>query len=91
MTGTEAAIAAEVDEVRVRRRVKKELENKAKYEAELATLDANSSPPQPRSSSRLPSDTSLEHSILSQPKASYSTRQASVVVVSSDSDSDTSS
>ena len=91
MTGTEAAVAAEADEVRARRRAKKELEIKAKYEAELAALYANSSPPQPRSSSRLPSDTRLEHPVLSQPKGSYFTGQASVVVVSSDSDSDTSS
>ena len=47
MTGTEAAVAAEADEVRACRRAKKELEIKAKYEAELAALDANSSPPQP--------------------------------------------
>ncbi len=89
MTGTEAAVAAEANEVRARRRAKKELEIKAKYEAELAALYANSSPPKPRSSSWLPSDTRLEHLVLSQPKANYSTGQASLVVVSSDSDSDT--
>ena len=91
MTGTEAAVAAEADEVRACRRAKKELEIKAKYEAELAALDANSSPPQPRSLYRLLSDTPLEYPVLSQPKASYTTGQALVVVVSSDSDSDTSS
>lgn len=46
---TEAAIAAEADEARARCRAKKKkkikkLEIKAKHEAELAALDANSSP-----------------------------------------------
>lgn len=83
--------AAEPDEARARRRAKNELEIKAKYEGELAALDANSSPPQPRSLSWLPSDAALEYPVISQPKASYFTGQASLLVVSFDSDSDTSS
>lgn len=55
----------------------------------MAVLDANSSRPQPMSLYRIPSDTSLEHLASSQPKASYSTKQASVMVVFSDLDSDT--
>lgn len=61
MTGAEAAVAAEADESRARRRAKKELEIKAKYEAELAALDTNSSPSQPRSLSWLQSGTLLEY------------------------------
>ena len=91
MTSTEAAIAAEADEIRARRKAKKQEEIKAKYEAELAALDASSSPPQPRSLSRLLSDEPLEYPVLSQQKASFITGQAPVVVVSSDSDSDTTS
>lgn len=53
MTGTEAAVAAEADEARARRRAKEELEIKAKYKAELAALDANLSPPQLRSLSQI--------------------------------------
>lgn len=49
MTGIEAAKAAEIGEARACFRVNKELEIKAKYEAELSALDANSSPPQSRS------------------------------------------
>lgn len=83
--------AAEPDKARARRRAKNELEIKAKYEGELAALDANSSPPEPRSLSWLPSDAPLEYPVISQPKASYFTGQASLLVVSFDSDSDTSS
>lgn len=61
MTGAEAAVAAEADESRERRRAKRELEIKAKYEAELAALDPNSSPHQPRSLSWLQSVTILEY------------------------------
>lgn len=61
MTGAEAAVAAEADESRARCRAKKEPYIKAKYEAELAALDTNSSPPQPRSLSWLPSGTLLEY------------------------------
>ncbi len=89
MTGTEAAVIAVADEVRACHRVKKELEIKAIYKTELATLYTNSSLTQLRSSSQLLSDTPLQHSFLSQPKASHSIEQASVVVISSDSDSDT--
>ncbi len=91
MTGTKAGVVAEEDEVRARRKAKKELEIQTKYEAELVVLDANSFPSQTSFLSRLLSDTPLKHPVLSQPKAYYSTGQASVVVLSSDSDSDTSS
>ncbi len=55
MTGTEAEIVAEEDKTRARCKAKKQLEIKTKYEAELAALDADSSPPQLKPLFLLPS------------------------------------
>ena len=52
MTGTEAAVADEVDTARAQRKAKKKLKIKRKYEAELAALrDDSSTPPLPQSRS----------------------------------------
>ena len=91
MTGTEAAIAAEADKTRARRKAEKQLEIKAKYEAELAALDADSSPPQLKPLFSLPSTTPPRYPVFSQSETSHSTQQAPVLVVSSDSDSDSNS
>ncbi len=91
MTGTEAAIAAEKDKAKARRKAEKQLEIKAKYEAELTALDADSSPPQLKPLFSLPSTTPPRYPVFSQSETSHSTQQAPVLVISSDSDSDSNS
>lgn len=88
MTGIEAAIAAEAVEAKARRKAERQLQNKARYEAELAALDGNLSPPQPRSPSLLFSDALLQYPALSRSEVSYFTTQTPLLILSSDSYSD---
>lgn len=88
MTGTEAAIAAEADKIRAHRKAEKQLEIKAKYEAELAALDADLSPPQLKTPPPPPITTPPRYPVYPQPETSHSTQQTTVLVVSSDSDTD---
>lgn len=91
MISTKTAIVAKTNEVRAYCKAKKKLEIKAKYETELAMLDINSFPPQPKFWYWLLSNTPLKYPVLSQPKASYITGQTSIVVVFSNSNFDISS
>lgn len=91
MTGTEAAIAAEADKIRAHRKADKQFEIKAKYEAELAALDADSSPPQLKPLPLLPVTTPPRYPVYPQPETSHSTQHATVLVASSDSDTDSNS
>lgn len=91
MTGTEATIAAEADKARASRKAEKQFEIKAKYEAELAALDADSSPPQLKPLLSLPVTTPPRYPVYPQPESSHSIQQATVLVVSSNSDADSNS